>query len=122
MEQETFQAGQILKGKNKTMRGLCVVQTGHLDLKSESNAQPYEKKLKPGDHFGELGVLTNHVDSFMTVSALEVSTVLLLNPSKFEDLCQRLPWLAHRISHAILQRHAPLLQRLGSVAQRILTS
>ena len=88
------------------MRSLYFIGCGVLSVtRGNDGAETEALRFGPGDHFGEIGLLTGAAAT-ATITALAPSVVYELAKTDLTPILEASPQLARELSHALAERQA----------------
>jgi CRP-like cAMP-binding protein len=107
----SYDQGETLVEPGAVLHALCIVGAGVLSFTREASGGERELlRLGPGDHFGELGMLTG-APATAKIRALLPTTIYALAKEDLAPILEARPAVAHELSQALAQR-----QRAGHLA------
>jgi CRP-like cAMP-binding protein len=110
LKQASYDQGETLVEPGTVLHSLFIVGPGVLSLTREDGTDEIELlRLGPGDHFGEIGMLTGS-PAPAKISALMPATVYELAKDDLSPILEARPEVAHALGHALARR-----QRLGQL-------
>jgi hypothetical protein len=104
-----FGAGEALVTEGGPLLGLYLVVTGRAELTAEDphgNIHQFGR-VGPGEFFGENAMVAGQA-SDLTVTALEDTDVVVVEPDALQRLLEQSPRLVHAIGHVLESRRAAL--------------
>jgi small-conductance mechanosensitive channel/CRP-like cAMP-binding protein len=106
LKQASYDQGETLVETGTVLHSLFIVGTGVLSLTREESVGEIEVlRLGPGDHFGEIGMLTG-ASSTAKISALIPATVYELAHDDLSPIVQARPEVGQALCRALAQRQA----------------
>ena len=106
LQQTTYDQGEVLVSPGKVLQSAFVVGAGVLSLRRiQSDGEIELMRLGPGDHFGEIGLLTGAAAT-AAISALVPTTVDELSKDDLAPILEARPSVAHELCRALAQRQA----------------
>jgi small-conductance mechanosensitive channel len=106
LKPKSYDKDEILLEPGTTLHSLFIVGTGVLSLtREESEGEIELLRLGPGDHFGEIGMLTG-TPAIAKISALIPATVYELGHADLSPVLQARPEVSHQLCRALAQRQA----------------
>ena len=106
LEPKSYDQGEILVEPRTTLHSLFIVGTGVLSFtREESEGEIELLRIGPGDHFGEIGMLTG-APATARISALIPATVYELANEDLSPILQARPEVGHGLCRALAQRQA----------------
>jgi small-conductance mechanosensitive channel len=106
LKQTTYDQGEVLVTPGKVLQSLFVVGPGVLSLRRIQSVGEIElMRLGPGDHFGEIGLLTGAAAT-AAISALVPTTVYELSKDDLAPILEARPSVAQELCRALAQRQA----------------
>jgi small-conductance mechanosensitive channel/CRP-like cAMP-binding protein len=106
LKQKSYDPGETLVELGTTLHSLFVVGAGVLSFtREESEGEIEVMRIGPGDHFGEMGMLTGAPAS-VKISALIPTTVYELANDDLSPILQARPEVGHGLCRALAQRQA----------------
>ena len=106
LKQKSFDPGETLVEPGTTLHSLFIVGTGVLSFtREESEGEIELMRIGPGDHYGEIGMLTGAPAS-AKISALIPATVYELAKNDLSPILQARPEVEHGLCRALAQRQA----------------
>jgi CRP-like cAMP-binding protein len=106
LKQASYDQGETLVETGTVLHSLFIVGTGVLSLTREESVGEIEVlRLGPGDHFGEIGMLTG-ASSTAKISALIPATVYELAHDDLSPILQARPEVGQALCRALAQRQA----------------
>jgi small-conductance mechanosensitive channel len=106
LKQLSYERGETLVEPGTVLQSLFIVGHGVLSVtRKDSNSEREFLRFGPGDHYGEMGLLTG-VSSGAKIAALAPSTIYELMKSDLAPILEARPQLAHELSRALAQREA----------------
>lgn len=108
-----FAVGQSIVKKGEIGDSMYVLAEGLLDVYTTSEANPEFYRvdsIKPGEFFGEMGMLTGAPRS-ATVTAVTEAVVLEIKKADFSCLLEDRPEIARHISHVIADRREAMIAK-----------
>src|SRR5262249_26833823 len=106
----SYDQGETLVEPGAVLHALCIVGAGVLSFTREASDGEIEPlRLGPGDHFGELGMLTG-APATAKISALLATTIYELGKDDLAPILEARPAVAHELCQALARR-----QRAGQL-------
>jgi small-conductance mechanosensitive channel len=106
LTQATYHQGDVLVAPGKVLQSLFIVGAGVLSLsRVQSESEMELLRLGPGDHFGEIGLLTG-APATARISALVPTTVYELSKDALAPILEARPLVAQEMCRALAQRQA----------------
>lgn len=106
LKQTTYDQWEVLVTPGKVLQSLFVVGPGVLSLRRVQSVGEIElMRLGPGDHFGEIGLLTGAAAT-AAISALVPTTVFELSKDDLAPILEARPSVAQELCRALAQRQA----------------
>ena len=106
MKPKSYDQGEVLLEPGTTLHSLFIVGTGVLSLtRAESIGEMELMRMGPGDHFGEIGMLTG-APSMTRTSALIPATVYELTKDDLSPTLQARPEVSHGLCRVLAERQA----------------
>jgi small-conductance mechanosensitive channel len=106
LKQKSYDPGETLVEPGTTLHSLFIVGTGVLSFtREESEGEIEMLRIGPGDHFGEIGMLTG-APATAKISALIPATVYELANDDLSPILQARPEVAQGLCRALAQRQA----------------
>jgi small-conductance mechanosensitive channel/CRP-like cAMP-binding protein len=132
LKRRHYERGDTLLQPGTVLESLFLIAAGVLSVAVQEGGGELEKlRLGPGDHFGEMGLLTGHA-TLARITALTPAVVYELAKADLAPILEARPQVAQELSHALAQRQAagraiaaelgktPLPRNLGSwLSERI---
>jgi CRP-like cAMP-binding protein len=110
LKQASYDQGETLVEPGTVLHSLFIVGPGVLSLTREGSPGEIELlRLGPGDHFGEIGMLTGS-PATAKISALMPTTVYELAKDDLSSILEARPEVTHALCQALARR-----QRLGQL-------
>jgi small-conductance mechanosensitive channel/CRP-like cAMP-binding protein len=110
LKQASYDQGETLVEPGAVLHSLFLVGPGVLSLtREESEGEIELLRIGPGDHFGEIGMLTGS-SATAKISALLPATVYELAKDDLSPILEARPEVAHALCQALARR-----QRLGQL-------
>jgi len=98
--------GDTLLQPGTVLQSLFLIGSGVLSISRHEGERKVELlRLGPGDHFGEIGLLTG-TPSVATITALTPATVYELSKADLAPILEARPQVAQELSHALARRQA----------------
>jgi small-conductance mechanosensitive channel/CRP-like cAMP-binding protein len=102
----SYDKGEILVEPGTILHSLFIVGTGVLSFtREESEGEIELLRIGPGDHFGEMGMLTG-APAIAKITALIPATVYELANDDLSPILQERPEVGHGLCRALAQRQA----------------
>jgi len=115
VKQHSFEQGEVLLEPGTVLQSLFIVASGVLSLTRDGAELKIELlRLGPGDHYGEVGLLTG-APSLARITALTPATVYELAKTDLTPILETRPEVSQEICRALAQRQA--LGRSTAVAE-----
>ncbi len=106
LKQKSYDQGETLVEPGTVLHSLFIVGTGILSFTREESLGEIELlRLGPGDHYGEIGMLTG-APATAKISALIPATVYELANDDLSPILQARPEVGQGLCHALAQRQA----------------
>jgi small-conductance mechanosensitive channel len=106
LKQTIYDQGEVLVTPGKVLQSLFVVGAGVLSFVRIQSVGDIElMRLGPGDHFGEIGLLTG-APATAAISALMPTTVYELSKDDLAPILEARPAVAQELCRALAQRQA----------------
>jgi len=106
MKQKTVDQGEILLEPGVVLQSLFIIGTGVLSLtRMVAGNEVESRRLGPGDHFGEIGLLTGGASS-AKISALIPTTVYELTKDDLAPLLEARATVAQELGRELARRRA----------------
>jgi len=106
----SYDQGETLVEPGTVLHALCIVGAGVLSLTREaSDGESELLRLGPGDHFGELGMLTG-APATAKIRTLLPATIYELAKEDLSPILEARPAVAHELCQALARR-----QRAGQL-------
>src|SRR5262249_4032671 len=106
LTQRSYDEGETLVKPGMVLGSLFIVGSGVLSLtRDESEGELEVMRLGPGDHFGEVGLLTGAASSGK-ITAMLPATVYELAKADLTPLLEARPQVAHELCRALARRQA----------------
>jgi small-conductance mechanosensitive channel/CRP-like cAMP-binding protein len=106
LEPKTYDQGETLVEQGKTLNSLFIVGGGVLSFTREESLGEIElMRIGPGDHFGEIGMLTGAA-STAKITALISATVYELAKDDLSPVLKARPEVSEGLCRALAQRQA----------------
>jgi len=106
LKQKSYDPGETLVELGTTLHSLFIVGDGVLSFtREESEGEIEVMRIGPGDHFGEIGMLTGAPAS-VKISALIPATVYELTKDNLSPILEERPEVGHSLCRALAQRQA----------------
>lgn len=106
MQQALYDAGETLVEPGTVLQSLFIIGTGVLSVaRSDGGSDTELLRLGPGDHFGEVGLLTGASSGAKTI-ALAPSIVYELAKKDLAPILEARPQIAQELGRALAQRQA----------------
>jgi small-conductance mechanosensitive channel/CRP-like cAMP-binding protein len=106
LKQKSYDPGETLVDLGTTLHSLFIVGDGVLSFtREESEGEIEVLRIGPGDHFGEIGMLTGAPAS-VKISALIPATVYELANDDLSPILKARPEVEHSLCRALAQRQA----------------
>jgi small-conductance mechanosensitive channel len=104
-----FGAGEALVAERGPLLGLYLVVKGSAELTAKDPSGDVHRfgRLGPGEFFGENAMVAGQA-SDLTVTALEDTDVVVIEPDALQRLLEQSPRLVHAIGHVLESRRAAL--------------
>ena len=103
---KSYDKGEVVLEPGTTLHSLFIVGSGVLSFtREESEGEIELMRIGPGDHFGEIGMLTGE-PATATLSALIPTTVYQLANDDLSPVLQARPEVSHGLCRALAQRQA----------------
>jgi small-conductance mechanosensitive channel/CRP-like cAMP-binding protein len=106
LQQHSYDRGDILLEPGKVLQSLFIIGSGvvsftHKDIEAETELL----RLGPGDHYGEIGLLTGD-PSTVTITAITPVITYELAKSDLAPILKAQPQVEQELSHALARRQA----------------
>ncbi len=106
LKPKSYDEGEILVEPGTVLHSLFIVGTGVLSFtREESEGEIEILRIGPGDHFGEIGMLTG-APSTLRIKALIPSTVYELTKNDLSPILEAQPEVSQGLCRALAQRQA----------------
>jgi small-conductance mechanosensitive channel len=106
LTQKTYDRGETLVEPGTVLHSLFIIGSGVLSLTRTSSEGEIElMRLGPGDHFGEIGLLTGAA-AFARISALAPATIYELTKDDLAPLIEARPPVAQELCRTLARRQA----------------
>ena len=106
VEQKSYDRDDVLVEPGTTLQSLFIVGNGVLSLTHDTTEGDIElMRLGPGDHFGEIGLLTGAAAEGR-ITALMPSTVYEVTKADLAPILEARPEVAHELCRALARRQA----------------
>jgi len=106
LTRQRYDTGEVLVKPGVVLQSLFFVGSGVLSVTREENNKDVELlRFGPGDHFGEIGLLTGAA-SFATIKALTPAVTYALSKADLAPVLEARPQVAQELCHALAQRQA----------------
>jgi small-conductance mechanosensitive channel/CRP-like cAMP-binding protein len=106
LKQASYEQGATLVEPGMVLQSLYIIGSGVLSvMRREGSVDTELLRLGPGDHFGEIGLLTG-APAGATIAALAPSIVYELPKNDLAPVLQARPQITHELSRALAQRQA----------------
>jgi small-conductance mechanosensitive channel/CRP-like cAMP-binding protein len=106
LKQKSYDPGETLVELGTTLHSLFIVGAGVLSFtREESEGEIEVMRIGPGDHYGEIGMLTGAPAS-VKINALIPSTVYELAKDDLSPILEARPDVGHGLCRALAQRQA----------------
>jgi small-conductance mechanosensitive channel/CRP-like cAMP-binding protein len=116
LKQASYEQGATLVEPGMVLQSLYIIGSGVLSVtRREGSVDTELLRLGPGDHFGEIGLLTG-APAGATIAALAPSIVYELPKNDLAPILQARPQITHELSRALAQRQA--VGRAGATVER----
>jgi CRP-like cAMP-binding protein len=104
LKPKSYDQGEVLLEPGTTLHSLFIVGTGVLSLtRAESLGEMELMRMGPGDHFGEIGMLTG-APSPSRISVLIPATVYELAKDDLTPTLQARPEVSHGLCRVLAER------------------
>jgi hypothetical protein len=100
LKEESFRAGKEMIPPAVEDDRLFLIWSGKVTI-TRPGKQPISATLVAGDHFGEEAMLPSHHRQMVLATAVEVTTVLVLTRSQFQELVKQAPCLKINLTVAL---------------------
>ena len=105
LKQASYELGEAVVEPGAVLQSLFIVGSGVLSVTRNDGDDSELLRLGPGDHFGELGLLTK-TSGGAKITALAPSIVYELAKNDLAPVLEARPQIAQELSHALAQRQA----------------
>jgi small-conductance mechanosensitive channel/CRP-like cAMP-binding protein len=106
LEPKSYDQGEVLVEPGTTLHSLFIVGTGVLSFtREESEGEIELLRIGPGDHFGEIGMLTGE-PATVRIRTLIPATIYELANEDLSPILQARPEVGHGLGRALAQRQA----------------
>jgi small-conductance mechanosensitive channel/CRP-like cAMP-binding protein len=106
LEPKSYDQGEVLVEPGTTLHSLFIVGTGVLSFtREESEGEIELLRIGPGDHFGEIGMLTG-APATARIRTLIPATIYELANEDLSPILQARPEVGHGLCRALAQRQA----------------
>jgi CRP-like cAMP-binding protein len=106
LKQKSYDKDEVLVEPGTILHSLFIVGSGVLSFtREESEGEIEVLRIGPGDHFGEIGMLTGAPAS-VKISTLIPATVYELANDNLSPILQARPEVGHELCRALAQRQA----------------
>jgi small-conductance mechanosensitive channel len=106
LKRQRCERGETLLRPGTVLQSLFLIAAGVLSVaRHEGGGDGEVLRLGPGDHFGEIGLLTG-TPSMATITALSSAIIYELPKADLAPLLEARPQVAQELSHALAQRQA----------------
>ncbi len=106
LKQHSHDQGETLVEPGTLLQSLFIVSSGVLSLvREEANLATELTRLGPGDHFGEIGLLTGAASS-VTITALTPAIVYELAKADLAPILEARPEVSQKLCRALAQRQS----------------
>src|SRR5262245_20140663 len=106
LTQQRYDSGEVLVQPGVVLQSLFFIGSGVLSVAREENNKKVELlRFGPGDHFGEIGLLTGSA-SIATITALTPAVIYALSKADLAPVLEARPQVAQELCHALAQRQA----------------
>jgi small-conductance mechanosensitive channel len=106
LEQVAYETGQVVVEKGTVLKSLFIVGRGVLSVTGGNAGVEMEVlRFGPGDHYGEVGMLTGAVAD-ANITALAPSIIYELAKADLVPIFESRPQIAQELSHALAERQA----------------
>ena len=100
----TYEPGERIISEGEPCDSMYFIRSGLVKVSTATPAGMVELgELKPGDYFGEVSLL-NRVKRTATISALELTEVLVLDRKALDRLRPQIPDLIEKLQHGLQNR------------------
>jgi small-conductance mechanosensitive channel len=100
-----YEEGEAVLHKGTVLKSLFIVGRGVLSVRSGEGPEIEVMRFGPGDHFGEIGLLTG-TPAFANITALTSVVVYEFTKADLMPILETRPQIAHELSHALAERQA----------------
>jgi small-conductance mechanosensitive channel/CRP-like cAMP-binding protein len=106
LKQHSYDQGETLLKPGTVLQSLFIIASGVLSLvRVEVDVETELMRLGPGDHFGEIGLLTGAA-SMVTITALTPASVYELAKSDLAPILEARPEVSRKLCRALARRQA----------------
>jgi small-conductance mechanosensitive channel/CRP-like cAMP-binding protein len=106
LKQHSYDQGEKLLEPGTVLQSLFIIASGVLSLaRDEAVAETELMRLGPGDHFGEIGLLTGAA-SVVTITALTPAIVYELAKTDLAPILETRPEVSQKLCRALARRQA----------------
>jgi small-conductance mechanosensitive channel len=106
LTQQRYDSGEVLVQPGVVLQSLFFIGSGVVSVTREENNKEVELlRLGPGDHFGEMGLLTG-MASVPRITALTPAVIYALSKADLAPVLEARPQVAQELCHALAQRQA----------------
>jgi small-conductance mechanosensitive channel/CRP-like cAMP-binding protein len=106
LKRVSYETGETVVEPAKVLQSLFIVGKGVLSVaRRNENGETELLRFGPGDHYGEVGMLTKAVAG-ATITALSPSIVYELAKADLAPILEARPQIAQELSHALAQRQS----------------
>jgi CRP-like cAMP-binding protein len=106
LEPKTYDQGETLVEQGKTLNSLFIVGGGVLSFTREESLGEIElMRIGPGDHFGEIGMLTG-APAIAKISAIIPATVYEVKKDDLSPILEARPEVSQGLCRALARRQA----------------
>jgi len=106
LRQHSFDQGEVLLEPGTVLKSLFIIGSGVVSFtRDDIEAETELLRLGPGDHYGEIGLLTGNA-SAVTITALTAVTTYELAQSDLAPILEAEPEVAQELSRALARRQA----------------
>jgi small-conductance mechanosensitive channel/CRP-like cAMP-binding protein len=108
-----YDEGSIVVAQGQVLHSLFIIGVGVVSATALASEGEIELlRLGPGDHYGEIGMLTGHA-ALATLKALAPVTIYELGKDDLAPVLEARPEVSHDLCQALARRHA-MLQLIAS--------
>jgi CRP-like cAMP-binding protein len=105
LHQRIYDKGEQVLRKGAVLNSLFIIGRGVLSVRAGESDEIDVLRFGPGDHFGEIGMLTG-VPAMANITALTSTVVYELAKADLAPILETRPEIAHELSLALAERQA----------------